>query len=218
MIVHLLNFFDHFALLTILFWTVFGFLLGSIPFAKLFTRWFAGKDITQIGDGNPGAYNAWIAGGWPVGAASVLTDVGKGLLPVLLAQQIGSLGGWQMLPVVLAPALGHAFSPFRQFKQAKAVATTLGAWFGLTGLPGIISFALCVFLASAFTEEHAWTVMAGMFGLVLYSLIFAAAPWMVAAAALNMLLLAYTHRADLRQPVYLHNRVGELLLRRRNIL
>ena len=218
MIEHFLELFTHSALLTILFWTVAGYLLGSTPFASLLTRWFTGKEVSQIGDGNPGAYNAWVAGGWPIGVTAILLDVGKGLIPVLMAQQIGSLANWQMLPVALAPILGHAFSPFRQFQNAKAVAATLGVWLGLAGLPGIISFALCAFLVMAFMDDHAWNVIGGMGGITLFSLFIAVAPWMIATAVLNLLLLSYTHRVELRQPVFIHNRLGEMLLRWRNIL
>jgi glycerol-3-phosphate acyltransferase PlsY len=216
MIIHLLSFLDHSALLTVLLWTGVGYLLGSIPFSLLLSQWLAGTDIRRIGDGNPGAYNAWQAGGWPVGVLAILCDVGKGLLALLMAQQLGGLSQWLLVPVALAPILGHAFSPFLHFHKAKAVATTLGVWLGLSGLPGIIAFAIGAFVAMGLQEEHAWVVIAGMCSILVFSIFIAGQLSWVAAAVLNLLLLLYTHRAELHQPVHLHNRVGELLLRRRS--
>jgi glycerol-3-phosphate acyltransferase PlsY len=216
MIIHLLYFLDHSALLTVLLWTGFGYLLGSIPFSLLLARLLAGTDIRTIGDGNPGAYNAWQAGGWPVGVLAILCDIGKGLFPILMAQQLGGLSQWLLVPVAIAPILGHAFSPFLHFHKAKAVATTLGVWLGLTGLPGIIAFAIGAFFAMGLQEEHAWIVIAGMCNILAFSIFIAGQLSWVAAAVLNLLLLLYTHRVELHQPVHIHNRVGELFLHRRN--
>ncbi len=70
----------------ILLWTTLGFAAGMLPFAVWLPRRFAGADVRRYGDGNPGAYNAWHAGGWQVGALVLLLDFFKGALPVGLAQ------------------------------------------------------------------------------------------------------------------------------------
>lgn len=203
--------------MAVLLWTVIAYLLGSVMFSKLLTRWIARADITRYGDGNPGAHNAHLAGGWPLGIASCALDVLKGLVPVYLAQQIGGLSGWQMLPVSLAPILGHDFSMFNGFHKAKGVAPTLGVWVGLAGLPGLLSFGVCALLVMAVQTEDAWSVMGGLLGLCLYSIFAASSLWMTTAAVLNLLLLAHTHWANL-QHFEPRDLVGDLLLRRRNLL
>jgi glycerol-3-phosphate acyltransferase PlsY len=197
-------------------WTVVAYLLGSIPFSLLITKLATGSDIRNYGDGNPGAYNAWQAGGWKAGMTAVALDVGKGFLPVLLAQQIGGLSRWELMPVAFAPVVAHAFSPLLHFRKAKAVAATLGVWLALTGLNGIIAFALMAFLSMATQDKHAWVVISGMCGILLYCIFITAAPWLVSSAAVNMLLLCGTHRRELLQPVHLHNRVGEYLVKRKH--
>lgn len=53
-------------MLTVLFWTALGFLLGAVPFSAWLAR-LVGADVRRYGDGNPGAANAWRAGGWKIG-------------------------------------------------------------------------------------------------------------------------------------------------------
>lgn len=213
---HFFEFMNYSTYLAILFWTAVGYLSGSIPFSLLFGRWLSGVDIRQVGDGNPGAYNVWKAGGWPVGVLAILCDVSKGLLPVLMAQKLGGLCQWQLVPIALTPILGHAFSPFLHFRKAKAVATSLGVWLGLSGLSGIIAFAIGAFIAMGLQEEHAWVVIAGMCSILIFSIVLSGQLSWVATAVLNLLLLLRTHNVELHQPVYIHNRIGEYILHRRN--
>ena len=66
-----------------IFFICFGYLLGSILFARLFGLLFAHKDITQnTADGNPGTANAFLQGGFLCGVCTLLGDLFKGYLPV----------------------------------------------------------------------------------------------------------------------------------------
>ncbi|MBM4467527.1 MAG: hypothetical protein FJ014_18565, partial [Chloroflexi bacterium] len=58
----------------VVFWAVLGFVLGSMPFSFWLGRLFAQADIRHYGDGNPGAANAWRAGGWRLGLPASLLD------------------------------------------------------------------------------------------------------------------------------------------------
>src|SRR5512136_2017299 len=101
-------------MINILFWSLVGFFLGSIPFSVLLCRILVKRDVRSVGDGNPGGTNAIKAGGVMVGLPVILLDIAKGYVPVFLAQKYG-LAGWSLVPVGLAPILGHAFSPFLRF-------------------------------------------------------------------------------------------------------
>ena len=71
-------------MLTALCFTVFGYLLGSILFARVYGALF-GKDlISNSTDGNPGTSNAFIYGGMLCGTLTLLGDLIKGFLPVFL--------------------------------------------------------------------------------------------------------------------------------------
>jgi glycerol-3-phosphate acyltransferase PlsY len=198
----------------IILWTILAFLLGSIPFSLLVGQLFSKKDIRTFGDGNPGAYNVWHICGWQLGVLAILLDVGKGTLPIFLAQLQG-LGGWSLVPVALAPIFGHGFSPFLSFRGGKAVATTLGVWFGLTGITGIIAFAVLAILSMGFLSEHAWVVVCGMGGIIAYLLFTQSPIWLLAIAAANLLLLQWKHRHELLQPIQVRD-LRSVLWNRRN--
>ena len=110
------------------------FFCGAIPFSYLLGKLLLHKDIRDFGDGNPGAANAWKAGGAAVGLVAVLLDVLKGLIPLLLVLSLFDMEGISMAFLAVAPVCGHAFSPFLHFRGGKAVAVTYGVWLALTGL------------------------------------------------------------------------------------
>lgn len=178
-----------------LFWTLVGFFLGSIPFSLLIGKMLANTDIRTLGDGNPGGTNAFKAGGPKAGIPSILLDILKGFLPVYLAQKYG-LAGWNLVPVCLAPVLGHAFSPFLRFHGGKALGATGGVWVALLGLWAFPIFGLLAVPFNLIQTEDAWAANAGMLALLAYAILFGQ-PWLVAFAALNAALIAWTHRRAL---------------------
>jgi acyl phosphate:glycerol-3-phosphate acyltransferase len=183
-------------------WTLVGFFLGSLPFSVWLGRLFLRKDIRQYGDGNPGGVNAWKAGGWPVGLLAMLLDVGKGLVPVLLAQANG-VDGWGLVPVALAPVVGHAASPFLKFRGGKALATTGGVWLALIGGWAFLAYAVFALSVLALQTENAWTGVSGVVGFLCYSLVIQSSPYLIVIASLNLILLIWKHRVELRRPLHL---------------
>jgi len=197
----------------LLIWSFTGYLLGSIPFSLIVGQLFCKKDIRTYGDGNPGAYNAWHTGGWPVGLLAIVLDVGKGILPIYFAREYSGLPNWGLLIVALSPILGHIFTPFLHFHGGKAVATTLGVWVGLTGLYGIVAFAAFVFLGSLVQQDHAWFVINGMLGIVAYLLVTHSPVWLIGTALINGTLMVFTHHRELSQPIQFKENVKSFLAR-----
>ena len=187
--------------LGVLLWTGLGFLLGAMPFSLWLGRLFLRTDVRRYGDGNPGAANAWRAGGWRVGLAALLLDYLKGVVPVGLAHFVFGVSGWALVPVALAPVLGHAFSPFLRFHGGKAVATTFGIWTGLTlgEIPTLLGLSLVSFLAVQTAD--AWSVLLGMVVALIHLLSRRAPPFILALWAGNVLVLVWKHRHSLREPV-----------------
>ena len=72
-------------MLGIVSWGIIGFISGSIPWALVIGKLFSGKDIRDVGDGNPGAANAWKTGGWILGILSLILDIAKGFIPIYLS-------------------------------------------------------------------------------------------------------------------------------------
>lgn len=114
------------------FWILLSFLAGSLPFSFWIGRLAMQEDIRQYGDGNPGAFNVFRAGGKVWGWLAILLDGLKGAVPVGIAHFVYGLDGWVLVLTALAPVLGHAYSPFLGFRGGKALAVTFGSWAGLS--------------------------------------------------------------------------------------
>jgi acyl phosphate:glycerol-3-phosphate acyltransferase len=175
--------------------SVVGFILGSFPFSVVLAR-LCGKDIVKIADGNPGATNAWRACGPKIGIAALLLDFLKGALPVSMAVWAG-ISGWGLVPVILTPPLGHAFSPWLRFRGGKSVAVTFGVWAGATTwyVPTVLGGIFI--LGKLLGISDAYTVMVGSTGVLIFVGLFFRDPVLTLAAGLNLILLAFTHRKNL---------------------
>ena len=115
-----------------------GYLLGSIPFGIVLTRMTGAGDLRQIGSGNIGATNVLRTGRKGLAAATLLLDLAKGLVAVLLVAWLWP--GEQ--PLAAAGALiGHCYPVWLRFRGGKGVATLMGVALGLDWRVGLI-FAL----------------------------------------------------------------------------
>jgi glycerol-3-phosphate acyltransferase PlsY len=111
-----------------------GYLLGSIPFGLIFTRLAGTQDIRAIGSGNIGATNVLRTGRKGLAAATLLADILKGTVAVLImtwwcGHDCGLIAG-------AGAFIGHLFPVWLRFKGGKGVATFLGvvlavAWQGV---------------------------------------------------------------------------------------
>jgi len=198
---------------SVVLWTLLAFLAGSMPFSVWLGYLFARKDVRTVGDGNPGGWNAWLAGGFAVGLTVGLLDVFKGFIPVSLAAANG-VSGWGIVPVALAPVLGHAFTPFLRFSGGKAVAATLGVWMALIGANSWIAYAVLALLSLLFQAENAWSAIAGMLGLGIYLWIIQSPVEILAAWGGNFLIMLYKHRKELRLPLPIRPWASNLFARR----
>src|SRR5215467_14569290 len=124
-----------------------GYLFGSIPFGLLLARAAGLGDIRKAGSGNIGATNVLRVGGKKLGAATLLLDALKGLVPVLIADQVGQLAA---VGAAAGAVLGHMFPVWLNFKGGKAVATTLGVMWGLSWPVGAIACAAWLLFAAIF--------------------------------------------------------------------
>jgi acyl phosphate:glycerol-3-phosphate acyltransferase len=182
---------------TLLF-TALAFVLGSLPLS-----WWLGRAVLHVDvrdfheDRNPGAGNVWRAGGWRLGVVAAVLDVGKATLAVGLARWAG-VADWALLPVAVAPILGHAFTPFLGLRGGKGVATTFGSWIGLFGPLGGLALAVCFALFYLVQRTDAWTDVLGTLLFATLLFVFGAAHVWVAIALADGVVLAWTNRHELR--------------------
>ena len=116
-----------------------GYLLGSIPFGVLLTRWFGAGDLRQIGSGNIGATNVLRTGRKGLAAATLILDALKGVAAVLIGGAL--VPGGELLGAVGA-FYGHLFPVWLRFQGGKGVATLLGICFVLDWRIGAI-YVVC---------------------------------------------------------------------------
>jgi len=124
---------------------VFGYLLGSVPFAVIVSRAFRLADPRSFGSGNPGATNVLRSGSKAAALLTLIGDAAKGWLAMFIAARVMQSGihpdGADETAVAvagLAAFLGHVFPITLRFRGGKGVATALGVLLGFSGaLAGI---------------------------------------------------------------------------------
>ncbi|MBG07027.1 MAG: glycerol-3-phosphate 1-O-acyltransferase PlsY [Pseudomonadota bacterium] len=121
-----------------------AYLLGSIPFGLLLTKFSGAGDIREIGSGNIGATNVLRTGRKGLAIATLLLDAAKGCVAVLIGQSFGP-----DLAIIAAwgAVLGHLFPVWLKFKGGKGGATALGVGIGL--VPILALYAGLTWLAVA---------------------------------------------------------------------
>ena len=114
---------------------LFSYLSGSIPFGLILTKIFRGQDIRNIGSGNIGATNVLRTGKKFLAVLTLVLDILKGYMPVIIAQQY--FPGLIQISCLLA-FLGHVFPIWLKFKGGKGVATYLGILLALSIQLGLL--------------------------------------------------------------------------------
>jgi glycerol-3-phosphate acyltransferase PlsY len=192
-----------------------AFICGSLPFSVWTGRLFLNKDIRQYGDGNPGAMNVFRGGNKIAGLLALMLDIGKAALPVGIAYFTLGIRGVAMALIATAPVLGHVFSPFLHFRGGKALAPSLGVWIGISiwqlSLPALAG----VLIGAALLTPMGWAVMLAMASILVVILIWLPTPLFLVIWFAQTLILAWTHREDLRQGIHARPWLGKLLARAR---
>lgn len=167
----------------------------------MFSYWLgklAKKDITKVGDGNPGAYNLFKSTGFILGSAGLILDYLKGALPLYWTVNSSLFSGFSLIEkgiVASAPILGHAFSPFLRFKGGKAIAVSFGVWSALTlwKIPTLMG-AVLTFIVLFFKDRINFDIapLIGYGATALYFLIVGLeADYFLFALAANVLIYSY---------------------------
>jgi glycerol-3-phosphate acyltransferase PlsY len=170
----------------------FGYLLGSIPFGVLLTRATGGPDLRTIGSGNIGATNVLRTGRKGLAAATLLCDMLKGTVAVLVAMRYGPEAA---LAAGLGAFLGHLFPVWLKFKGGKGVATYIGLLIGLYWPAAIIFCAIWLAVAAVSRYSSLAALIAS--ALTPFSLWLLGRPEAAALFLLLTVLLWVMHRANI---------------------
>ena len=107
----------------------FSYLSGSIPFGLILTKFFGGQDVRKIGSGNIGATNVLRTGNKFLALTTLILDIIKGYLPVVITQKF--FPEYLQLSALIV-FLGHVYPIWLKFKGGKGVATYLGVLLALS--------------------------------------------------------------------------------------
>jgi glycerol-3-phosphate acyltransferase PlsY len=125
---------------------LFGYLCGSVPFGILLTRLAGAPDLRSIGSGNIGATNVLRTGRKGLAAATLIGDILKGAVAVLLTGYV--LGRNFALAAAIGAFLGHLFPVWLRFRGGKGVATYIGLLLGLVWPAAIVFGAIWIAVAA----------------------------------------------------------------------
>lgn len=149
-----------------------GYLSGNILYANVFGNIFGVRErYAESADKNPGTSNAYKYGGFWCGTLTLVFELMKGALPVLLYVRTGGLNGWGLPLVMAAPVLGHIFPIFHEFHGGKGIAVTFGVLAGLIpyAMPLLLFAAAFIFLSVIVkvSPHYYRTIAAYLLGVVL---------------------------------------------------
>jgi glycerol-3-phosphate acyltransferase PlsY len=126
-----------------IFIALFGYLLGSVPTGILLTRFFSKVDPRKAGSKNIGATNIFRTAGKTLGILTLVGDVLKGMIPIVMASWLGLPDLWRAI-AGLSSFLGHIFPIFLGFKGGKGVATASGVYLIISTIAVLIEVLLFV--------------------------------------------------------------------------
>ncbi len=175
-----------------------AYLLGSVPFAIVLVRLFRGVDVRTQGSGNAGATNVLRTAGKGLAVGTMLLDVGKGALAVLLMQAVTYDPRW-LGGAAVAAVLGHVFPVWFSFRGGKGVATAIGGFAVLA--PGAVLAVVGAFVlvVAATRFVSLGSITAACLLPLAMRLLFQAPDAEVVAAAATTVLLVVSHRANIRR-------------------
>jgi len=133
-----------------------AYLLGSVPFGYLFTKYATGKNVLELGSMSIGSTNVERVAGKKISVLTQVCDMLKGVLPVgtailLQRNNIIFLEDYFIYLIALAAILGHDFSIFLKLKGGKGVNTTLGASVLLAPIQ-VLASVIIFFVVKRFTK------------------------------------------------------------------
>ncbi|EAU40510.1 hypothetical protein FP2506_04756 [Fulvimarina pelagi HTCC2506] len=171
-----------------------GYLSGSVPYGLIFAKLFGLGDIRKIGSGNIGATNALRTGNKSMAFLTLLGDVLKATVPVIVFMPLGvlcaALAGF-------AAFVGHCYPVWLRFGGGKGVATYIGVLLGL--LPWLaLVFAVFWLLVAKLSRFSSLAALVATIAVPLAALLLGA-PIIALFTGLMTALVFWRHRTNIRR-------------------
>ena len=179
--------------------TLAAYLIGSLSFAVIVSRYMGLSDPRTYGSGNPGATNVLRSGNKKAAILTLLFDALKGFVPVLLVRWFGprwGLGEGSVALVALGAFLGHLWPVFFRFEGGKGVATAAGVLLGIHPLLGGATLLTWLIVAYFFRYSSLAALVSALFAPFFQILLWGGGPIAVAVVAMSALLI-WRHSANI---------------------
>jgi glycerol-3-phosphate acyltransferase PlsY len=186
---------------------VLAYLLGSLSFAVIVSKFMGLSDPRSYGSKNPGATNVLRSGNKKAAVLTLLFDAVKGCVPVAVLLQYGAAYGLTegvAAAAGLAAFLGHLYPVFFKFEGGKGVATALGVLMGISPLLGLAVAITWLGIAWYFRYSSLAALLAAVLAPVYYAMAADGPLWDFNGAIFGMLcvmgiLLVWRHRDNVNR-------------------
>ncbi|MCX7111402.1 MAG: glycerol-3-phosphate 1-O-acyltransferase PlsY [Proteobacteria bacterium] len=175
----------------------FAYFLGSLSSAVITSRLMGLPDPREEGSKNPGATNMLRLGGKKAAIITLLGDLLKGVVPLVVAKALDA--PYAVLAAVgLAAFIGHLYPVFFGFKGGKGAATALGVLAGYSWLVGLA--ALLTWLSVAYLSRISSLAALTAAALApLYVWFLLQTPVLTVATVLMCTVLFWRHKSNIRR-------------------
>ena len=179
-----------------------AYILGSVPFAVVFSRLFGLQDPRTYGSGNPGATNVLRSGNKAAAALTLIGDAAKGWLAVWLAIHFKT-SPLLIAGVAIAVFLGHLYPIFLKFKGGKGVATAFGIMIAIEPILALATMATWIIMAVFFRFSSLAALTCAVFAPFYYffggMLVWSSHLPIGAALIVIALFLLYRHKTNIQR-------------------
>ena len=177
-----------------------AYLIGSLSFAVIVSKYYGMDDPRTYGSGNPGATNVLRSGKKKAAALTLLGDALKGLVAVVLArclQDALNLSDITIAAVAVAALVGHMWPLFFGFKGGKGVATALGVLLALSPATALVCAAIWLVMAFGFKVSSLAALAATVAAPLVAFWLMPYPSWAWATVAIAVLVL-YRHKSNIQ--------------------
>ena len=188
-----------------------GYFIGAIPVALIISKRMAGIDISKRGSGNIGGTNVLRVVGFKAGVLTVVLDLAKAIVPVILARfiigdSVLSIAGftldwrWGQVITALMVMVGHNWSIYIKFHGGKGAAVYYGSWFAIwpvVGLFGGIILIITVILSKYMSLGSILGSLSILCLFIIMTLTHASPPVYLLYSVLAAALIVYQHRSNI---------------------
>lgn len=184
--------------------SIIAYFIGSISFSVIFSRKFAGFDVRDKGSKNAGATNVLRTVGTKLAALTLVCDILKGVIAILIAIIAGKI--WTDIDIEilkylagLFAILGHTFPIFFEFRGGKGVATALGVLITLNWKIGLICLIFALIIIAFTRMVSVGSILSAVLYPILTVFMGEANFGAVIISIIIALLVIFNHRENLKR-------------------